>query len=29
VAAWQRAKYAQQTSRYGEIWSDDWARLFS
>jgi len=29
VAAWQRAKYAQQTSRYGEIWSDDWARLFT
>ncbi|MEO6703166.1 MAG: peptidoglycan-binding domain-containing protein [Jatrophihabitantaceae bacterium] len=29
VAAWQRAKYAHCTSRYGEIWSDDWARLFA
>lgn len=29
VTAWQRAKYAQATTRYGEIWSDDWARLFA
>lgn len=29
VARWQRAKYAAQTSRYGEVWSDDWARLFT
>jgi hypothetical protein len=29
VAEWQREKYAAQTTRYGEIWSDDWQRLFS
>lgn len=29
VARWQRAKYAQYTSRYGEVWSDDWVRLFT
>jgi len=28
VAAWQRARWAKFTSRYGEVWSDDWARLF-
>ncbi|MGI8882271.1 MAG: peptidoglycan-binding domain-containing protein [Jatrophihabitans sp.] len=28
VAAWQHAKWASVTSRYGEVWSDDWARLF-
>lgn len=28
VAKWQHAKYAAQTTRYGEVWSDDWARLF-
>ena len=29
VAAWQRALYAALTSRYGEVWSDDWQRLFT
>lgn len=29
VAKWQRAKYAKQTTRYGEVWADDWARLFT
>lgn len=29
VAAWQRALYAAQTSRYGEVWTDDWQRLFT
>lgn len=29
VARWQRARYAAQTSRYGEVWADDWARLFT
>ncbi len=28
VAAWQRAKYARSTTRFGEVWSDDWSRLF-
>ncbi len=27
VAAWQHAKWSAVTSRYGEVWSDDWARL--
>src|SRR5512144_129507 len=27
VAAWQRAEWARFTTRYGEVWSDDWARL--
>ena len=26
---WQQAKYASTTSRYGEVWSDDWAHLFT
>ena len=25
---WQKAKYAATTSRYGEVWSDDWSHLF-
>lgn len=29
VAAWQRALYAAETTLYGEVWSDDWARLFT
>jgi hypothetical protein len=29
VARWQRARYAAQTTRYGEVWQDDWARLFT
>lgn len=29
VTAWQRARYANLTSRYGEIWIDDWQRLFT
>lgn len=29
IARWQRAKYNAQTTRYGEVWSDDWARLFT
>lgn len=29
VAAWQRAKYAAYTTRYGEVWNDDWGRLFT
>lgn len=29
VAAWQRARYAAYTSRYGEVWDDDWQRLFT
>ena len=29
VAKWQHAKWARQTSRFGEIWSDDWRRLFA
>lgn len=27
VAAWQRAEFSSQTTRFGEVWSDDWARL--
>lgn len=27
VARWQHAKWAAQTSRFGEIWQDDWDRL--
>lgn len=29
VSAWQHAKWAKYTTRYGEVWSDDWKRLFS
>lgn len=29
VAKWQHAKWAKQTSRPGEVWSDDWKRLFA
>ncbi|RPJ60928.1 MAG: peptidoglycan-binding protein [Acidobacteria bacterium] len=29
VTAWQRKRYAAQTSRYGEVWRDDWVRLFT
>lgn len=29
VARWQRTKYASKTTRYGEVWSDDWVRLFT
>jgi hypothetical protein len=29
VTAWQRALYSSQTSRYGEVWTDDWKRLFT
>lgn len=29
VAKWQKAKYASTTSRYGEVWRDDWYRLFT
>lgn len=29
VARWQHDHYAAQTSRFGEVWSDDWARLFT
>lgn len=29
VAAWQRKLYAPLTTRYGEVWSDDWSRLFT
>jgi hypothetical protein len=29
VAKWQHAKWAKQTTRYGEVWSDDWQRLFA
>ena len=29
VAAWQHAKWSKYTTRFGEIWSDDWKRLFS
>lgn len=28
VTNWQKAKYNSLTSRYGEIWRDDWYRLF-
>lgn len=27
VAAWQRARHAKTTSRYGEVWADDWQNL--
>ncbi|HST49990.1 peptidoglycan-binding protein [Jatrophihabitans sp.] len=27
VARWQHAKWAAQTTRFGEIWEDDWDRL--
>lgn len=29
VSKWQRAKYSSTTSRYGEVWPDDWAHLFT
>ncbi len=29
VTRWQHAKWAKYTSRYGEVWSDDWQRLFT
>lgn len=29
VAAWQHALYSDLTSRYGEVWTDDWQRLFT
>jgi hypothetical protein len=29
VARWQHAKWAKQTTRFGEVWSDDWRRLFA
>jgi hypothetical protein len=29
VSSWQHALYPQYTSRYGEVWSDDWQRLFT
>jgi hypothetical protein len=29
VTRWQRAKYAATTSRYGEVWQDDWVHLFT
>jgi hypothetical protein len=29
VAKWQKAKYASTTTRYGEVWSDDWKHLFT
>ncbi len=29
VARWQRANYPGTTTRYGEVWSDDWTNLFS
>jgi hypothetical protein len=29
VEKWQRARYARYTTRYGEVWRDDWARLFT
>jgi hypothetical protein len=29
VAKWQHAKWAKQTTRFGEVWSDDWQRLFA
>lgn len=29
VTRWQRDRYAPLTTRYGEVWSDDWARLFT
>lgn len=29
VAKWQHAKYESQTTRFGEVWTDDWQRLFT
>jgi hypothetical protein len=29
VSRWQRDRYAATTSRYGEIWNDDWQHLFT
>lgn len=29
VSSWQRALYSHLTTRYGEVWSDDWKRLFT
>ena len=29
VTRWQKAKYASTTSRFGEVWSDDWTHLFT
>lgn len=29
VAAWQRRDWAHTTSRYGEVWYDDWYHLFT
>ena len=29
VTRWQKAHYASTTSRYGEVWADDWAHLFT
>jgi hypothetical protein len=29
VTRWQRERYAAQTSLYGQVWPDDWARLFT
>jgi Putative peptidoglycan binding domain len=29
VTRWQKAKYASTTTRFGEVWSDDWRRLFT
>ncbi len=29
VSSWQRAKYKSTTSRYGEVWGDDWRHLFT
>ena len=29
VAKWQHDKWEQDTTRFGEVWSDDWKRLFS
>jgi hypothetical protein len=29
VSAWQKAKYAKYTTRFGEVWHDDWNRLFT
>lgn len=29
VSRWQSALYAHLTTRYGEVWTDDWQRLFT
>lgn len=29
VSSWQRALYAQYTTKYGQVWQDDWGRLFT